>query len=100
METCEACGNPLDDAGFTNCGKIEACDKDRVAFAVKVENVKLSITLPALASMEKNEMPACFAPTREAVVALAAMTMQALRQNQEMADRLRAIRAQGGDTLH
>jgi hypothetical protein len=92
MLMCPECGNPLDEYGFTNCGgkvKGSECELDRGMFLARVEQIKRTTSLQALAKMEENQMPQCFTPTREAIVALAAMLMTAMRQNQEMAERLR-----------
>lgn len=99
MKVCSECGNPLDDAGFTNCDtRATPCSRDRMAFDRQVEDIKAALTLPALASMEKNEMPECFEPTRASTVALSGLLMETLRQNDAMAKQLRHIKAQGGDS--
>lgn len=88
MELCKDCGAPLDDAGLTNCGgkgiNADLCDKDRTAFFTEVTNMKLALNPHILASMEKNDMPACFGTSRPLLVALAQLLMEALRQNEEL----------------
>lgn len=92
MLMCPECGNPLDDAGFTNCGKSKGseCERDRGMFLVRVDEIMGATDLHLLAKIEENQMPQCFQADRATVVALAKMLMTALRQNQEMAGRLRS----------
>lgn len=95
---CDQCKVELDESGFTRCF-VPGCAHDRAAFDREVEQAK-QIDLAVVAKIEKNEMPACFAPTRAGFVALASLLMEALRQNQAMAERLRALKAAGGGDLH
>jgi hypothetical protein len=93
MNLCDQCGAPLDDAGFTNCGGKgeELCRRDRAAFEREVDEAKKSIDLQVLALMEQNKMPACFEPTRAATVAMSRLLMDALRQNQQLAEAMREM---------
>jgi len=100
METCKTCGNPLDEFGMTNCNQAEKCSADRAEFALDMQRIKEAMTLPMIESMSKNEMPACFEPTRAFSVAVCGMLMEALRQNQQMADQLRSMRMKPGDPRH
>lgn len=85
MDICIECGAPVDTNGLTNCeARGEKCAKDRAAFLQDVEDTKSILDLHKLAMIERNEMPACFLPTRAMGVALAQLLMEALRQNQEL----------------
>jgi hypothetical protein len=90
MDTCRACGTPLDDVGLTNCER-EECDRDRTRHKARVERIKASLSIEAIARMERGDMPECFELTRAGATALAGLLMAALRQNQEMAARLKAV---------
>lgn len=90
MNVCKTCSNPLDEAGFTNCLS-DVCIHNRARFEREVEEARQALGLDVLAKIEQNSMPACFVPTRASTVALGRLLMQALRQNQELAEALQQM---------
>lgn len=105
METCNECGNPIDEAGFTNCNTPTkpgdpACKHDRAAFAAAVDAIKAGMSLPSIALMESNGMPERYRPKRADIVALAGLLMEALRQNELLANHLKQMRQHVGEKLH
>lgn len=92
MNKCLVCQVDLDDAGFAAaCPRRLPCRRDLPAFESEVTLTKEALNLQTIAEMEKNRMPDSYTPIRAEVVAMSQLLMQALRQNQTMMEKLKAL---------
>lgn len=94
---CHDCGQKLEANGYRDGCLTVKCTRDKTRFGIEVEVQRQFLSLAMIDRIAKNEMPHCFAPQRETLVAMASLLMQALRQNEELVN---ALQMQGAAVKH